>query len=497
MTLPDEVVELEDKMTAKEQPVKKPKMRKLDMKNDEFWDIAAELGCYHSIFGKFWQIGKISFVDNIPTACIAFDDKNMKPRFYFNPDFWESLDEYSRTFIICHEMLHVVLDHGNRSLNLGPEGAKKKLANPEAVANIAMDIVVNHMLVNNFGFSREAVQNQEKLCWVDTVFLEGFDGGEVPEVADDLNFEQYFTMLRNNAQESPSGGKGKKGKGGGSGCAGEGTGEPQLADDHSMFNPGEGEEAPFDQKDSGFEDIIDELDGMLTPEDKDSIKEMIEEHGNQGQGGSKGGKQAGKGNGGKWTFPAFMEEKVIVKRKWETVIQKWMRQHIKPENKGVERWGHLPRRLAGIRKLQKDIHLPCEIDMEALKVEEDMIDVWFFLDTSGSCYGLEERFWKAAKSLPVDKFKVHLYTFNDGVYPVDEETKKMNIGGGTSFSIIERAIQDEIDEKYPEAVFIITDGYGNRVSPEFPARWHWFLTPGGSTSYIPDDSLTFDLEDYE
>ena len=50
--------------------------------------------------------------------------------------------------------------------------------------------------------------------------------------------------------------------------------------------------------------------------------------------------------------------------------------------------------------------------------------------------------------------------------------------------------------KYPDAVFIITDGYGDPVTPEISKRWYWFL----SCNYrgcIPKECNIFDLADYE
>jgi hypothetical protein len=42
----------------------------------------------------------------------------------------------------------------------------------------------------------------------------------------------------------------------------------------------------------------------------------------------------------------------------------------------------------------------------------------------------------------------------------------------------------------------MTDGYGNDVNPEFPNKWHWFLTPNGSKTNIPQESKVFDLDDF-
>lgn len=51
--------------------------------------------------------------------------------------------------------------------------------------------------------------------------------------------------------------------------------------------------------------------------------------------------------------------------------------------------------------------------------------------------------------------------------------------------------------RYPEAVFVITDGYGNRVKPARPEKWYWFLTPGGSRYCIPKECNIYNLQDYE
>jgi hypothetical protein len=50
---------------------------------------------------------------------------------------------------------------------------------------------------------------------------------------------------------------------------------------------------------------------------------------------------------------------------------------------------------------------------------------------------------------------------------------------------------------YPKAVFIISDGQGSFVTPEFPDRWHWFLTDRGSQRFISDESKVYKLRDFE
>ena len=50
---------------------------------------------------------------------------------------------------------------------------------------------------------------------------------------------------------------------------------------------------------------------------------------------------------------------------------------------------------------------------------------------------------------------------------------------------------------YPDAVWILTDGWGDEVFPEKPKRWHWFLTSGGYRGYIHKDSNVHVLSKFE
>lgn len=129
---------------------------------------------------------------------------------------------------------------------------------------------------------------------------------------------------------------------------------------------------------------------------------------------------------------------------------------------------------------------------------KNKIKVAFFLDTSGSCIGLAERFFQAAHSLPHDKFEVDLYCFDTQVYKTTLESQKVYGGGGTSFTIIEDECQRIKSEKgaYPEAVFIITDGYGDNVVPEIPEKWYLFMT-SNYTDCFPDTCKVYDLSDFE
>ena len=131
------------------------------------------------------------------------------------------------------------------------------------------------------------------------------------------------------------------------------------------------------------------------------------------------------------------------KKKWETVIKKWSQKFSRSEKDELH-WLIKARRHSLINT---DFFIASDIEQEIKKNNNDKIDVWMFLDTSGSCEGLAPRFWKAAKSLPKDKFNVYYHCFDTKVFKLNEkdvENGKLYGFGGTSFIALENFIQKSI-----------------------------------------------------
>lgn len=428
---------------------------RLKISNKEWFEISLALEQHHAVFYKVWQMGKPIFNEDIPTAAVQFDDKGDFIWFHFNPKFWKRLDFYNKLFVICHEALHIVLNHGIRTRDAG--------INRKAT-NIALDIVVNHALVRGFGFDRNQIEGWEDYCWVDTVFK-----NKNPQPSTEEMYEFYYNLFD---------------KVYGMGGPGDGEkGEPGTVDDHSFMG----------EKSEKWDKVIDSLNEGLSEEEKESLKGMIDKHFQQ-EPKSKLNQKAGTGTGGQWVFANI--SKVKKKKKWETVIKKWSKKYLKEKDKDVEQWARLNRRLT---MLPRDMFLPSDMEVEDDDKEKTRIKVYFFMDTSGSCWGLKDRFFAAASSLPPEKFDVRLLCFDTQIQETTLESKKIYGGGGTSFHILEDFIQKEINQGgvYPEGVFVITDGYGDNIKPQKPDKWYWFLTPGGSKSCIDKDCNFFNLEDFE
>ena len=419
--------------------------------NADWERLKEKLACHHSIFYKIVEMGKPYLTDKIPTAAVQFDKEGKFISFLFNEKFWKECDDYKKMFVICHEALHVVLKHGTRFVQ----------NDNKDIANMAMDIVVNHSLVRDFGFIRSDIDANNEYCWVDTVFKDKkYLGFPYP---DDESTEFYYNEIEkqgkcNNKNE---GGCNKEGSNGGNGNG--------LVDSHDGIS------------DEDLQEIVNKAVDNLDEDEKNHLKDSISKIKNAGT------------ETGDWFN--INPVKVSSKRKWETIIKKWEMKSRRLTQIEKEQWIKKARRMSSFNN---GLILPSNSEVECLHSVNNKTNVFFFLDTSGSCIHLAERFFTAANSLPKEKFEIKLFCFDTSVKEVDIKSQKVYGGGGTSFNIIEREIQKIKLEtkKYPSSVFIITDGYGDRVKPEFPNRWHWFLSDD-YLKYIPNGSHRYMLSDFE
>lgn len=404
------------------------------MDNNDYFALSRELEMFHTIFYKMWEIGEPVFDELVPTACVTFDKKGKHLSYHFNPEFWESLNNYQRCFVIAHECVHILSNHGKRF-------SQPKYRLNKEIANYAMDVAVNEGLTRRVGFIRsdlgdlfEEMVSCEKL-WPDE------------DVPTDESAEWYYEKIVQNAKEVPA-------------CF--------QFDVHGDFT---------------LEDLRDMFDD-LSPEEAKEMNEFLDDLED------KSSKEAGTEKGNQ-VFTA--KAKYNPKRKWESVIKKWSMKY-KPELTSVEQWTQRNRRL---NTLPSDLFIPSDYDDDMRS--EDMIEVYFFQDTSGSCAGFRDRFFAAANTLPRDKFKIRMFCFDTQVYETSLDSGKLYGFGGTSFDILEAHIQATMKRegiKYPEAIFVITDGYGNQIKPEFPKKWYWFLSEN-HTYCIPKECNIHMLENYE
>lgn len=441
----------------------------------EYFEYARGLETHHAIFNKIWEMGKPVFDDSITTSAVAFNKEGAFIEFKFNTDFWHSLTFEQRKFVIAHESLHVLLDHGYRSSNLFNKIDMQALQ----AANLAMDVVINESLIHQFEFHKQQIDPDNNYMWLDKI--------SSPALANQ-NFEYYYNLIYSDL-----------------------TNKDQYKSYQSSGN--------LDNHDSlpSLSDIVElekQLQNNIDDISDDSRKKLAESLKNEtapefqtdpissdsnkicNTKSEKGGRFAGKIGTG--TLVVMPPQRIIHKRKWETIIKKWMIKCQKEDYDLSEVWQDVNRRIGGMMA-GNNIYLPTEIDTEV--PSKNKILVYFFLDVSSSCQGLGPRFWRAAKSLPKNRFDVKLFCFNTSVYAVSPNGEGMRSGGGTDFHILENQIQADVNadklKRYPAGVFVITDGYGSTVKPKKPKNWHWFLTENSTLNYLPKESIVHKLKDFE
>lgn len=419
--------------------------------NSQFDDIAYQMENYYGIFYAMVNMGRPVFTDSIETACVKFNEMGENIEFCFNPKFWEEIDDYTKMFVICHECLHVILSHGIRTTD-----CKNRM-----LANAALDVVVNHMLVNKFGFEREKLTIGKELCWIDTVFR------DPTIVLRNQSFEYYYDLLLKDVNNLMK--------------------EFESLDLHETLKSFDKDiERKIADKiasrisDAEIEEFVDKI---KDPENTDVLP--------SGQ----------KGRPGEPLIPGslrhYCKRPRIFKKKWESVIYRWAKRAT--EDADEEQWLRKARRYA---TLPETLMMPTMYEIEGKSNKK--LDVMFFLDSSGSCWHLKDRFFAAAISLNPNRFNVRLFSRSTHVKETSIKTGQIDGGGSDDFRCIEKHIQKELAEKkitkYPDAVFHITDGYdcsGVKVKPEKPENWYTFLTDDGTEIWLPEKSHVFKLSDFE
>lgn len=395
-------------------------------------NLAYKLEGYHSIFYKICEIGRIEWTDKIPTAAVSFDRKGNCILFQFNETWYDELSDAERCFIIAHECLHILFNHGTRSQGLIHE-----------YANIAEDLVINEMLFNGFGFSRNLgifkdsvdEQGNKKNGGVTHKGLE-----EYLKVSLERNreFEYYYDQML--------------------------TEKPPIFlsfDIHSGL--------PIDSLGD-----IERLVSQMSNKDKESLKKKLgkQDLGEDSKDDSKESEEknevdkargAGKGSSFNWEYADFKEKPLVRWTKFLTsACKRTKRQKLESQ------WKRVNRRFV---TLNTSLLLPSDGNEEAL---EELIDAVIFVDVSGSCHGYVKKFAAEARKIPRREYMLESYAFDDNIIPFDLKQDKVPYGGGTSFHQLEEHLLKR--KKYPDIVFVMTDGYGTEVRPKIPDRWHIFLT---------------------
>jgi predicted metal-dependent peptidase len=409
----------------------------------EYQTILNSLVYHHAVFYQFWRLVKPAYSHDIDTACVSFNNEGNCVDFLINKEFWNSISEEKKKFVICHECMHVINSHGKR--------INKKFQQYADQANCAMDIVVNESLVKYFNFNKKQIDPDEEYVWFDKFFKDD------PSVLKDNSFEYYLNkIIEKNIQMPKSG--------------------------NHLVNGHEGLDIP--------KEFAQQIINELSDEEADVLKN-IAERAEQGKKQESTGQIAGTKAGDLVKTLEKKPSKTL--SKWETVIKKFERSFGKEETNEAH-WVAKDRRM---HNLNFNIFLPSDIEYEVRKTNKDKIKTYFFMDSSGSCDMLAQRFFDAAKSINRDKFDVEYYCFDTSVYKVNLKDRKLFGFGGTSFRCISDFVYKTKNEN--PYVWVLTDGYGDYppIPDKEQKKWSWFLTKDGCQRYIPRECKTYLLENFE
>jgi predicted metal-dependent peptidase len=412
--------------------------------HEEYQAIMNSLVHHHAVFYQFWKLVKPKYSEDIDTACVSFNQDGKCVDFLINYNYWNNVDLEKKKFIICHECMHVLNSHGKR---LGT-----KFQQYMDQANVAMDVVVNEGLAKYFGFDRAQIDAENEYCWFDKIF------GDDKSITEDNSFEYYFNKIieKNIMPPNPS---------------------SSLVNNHSELGI----------PDQFAQDIV----NQLSDEEADVLKN-IAERAEQGKRKNESQNQKAGTKSGQ-IIKKLDKKKPQIKTKWETIIKRFVKRLGRDETT-ESHWVAKDRRL---HSFDSNIFIPSELECDIRKTHKDKIETYFFMDSSGSCSNLAQRFFDAAKSINPQKFDVKYFCFDTKIFKVDTEKNKLYGFGGTSF----KAISDYIykNKKVKPYVWVLTDGYGDY--PDIPQteekKWSWFLIENGSERYIPKQSKIYSLANFE
>lgn len=413
---------------------------------------------HSAFFYAMSKVGNIVWTDRIPTACVTFSPDSYKPiNLCFNPEFFSSLNEEEVMFVLGHEYLHIILNHGQRG---------KDFANHQ-LANIAFDLVINQTLCLRYGFNRQELPwLSENGCWLDTVFSKEVWWKMCPRSSGNY----YYTQLEIYPPQMSEGFDGN--------CIPGNSGD------------GKGLPGKSTMTDAEATDLMDKViaagDETVTSEDLDTLAE-IDKQCNQSRGNSPLGQEL-----------RTRSIKLRPKKKWESVIKEWVNKTLKEIFAENETWLEPNHKVSELLD-SFNAKIPAERMRVEQKEKKDKIRAWFFVDMSGSQVHMAQRFINCINTIPEEHFDVRVWSFDTRVYPVDLKTGVLKGGGGTEFTIMEDEIQRIIKRegcKYPESVWVLTDGYGTHINPQIPERWYWLMTEP-YRDCIPKTSHVYDLNEFE
>lgn len=205
------------------------------------WSVSSFADIWYAMMVDPEDGGLAWFTDQVPIA--ATDDTYM----YLNPATFFAMRLEERVFVCCHEIGHAMFGHCTQLHNLTIAG---KIRYPDGVAleldneqfQIAMDLVLNDMLVQSSIGAMPLDAKGEPMCWHDPATV-------------NMNMSVLDAYRKIYKKQPQSGGGGKGPPGGGKGAGGA----PRPFDKHLTPGQGQGKtpgEAASDRNEQAWKNAI-------------------------------------------------------------------------------------------------------------------------------------------------------------------------------------------------------------------------------------------------
>jgi hypothetical protein len=413
------------------------------------------------------------FSDSIPTAAVSFNRDGNNFKFEINQDFWESLNFFSQSFLISHEIMHVLLKHGSRGQHYFSNTTPSQ--QNHMLLNVAMDITINEILLRELNFEQDYLNFPQQGCFVNTVFKpEDIITHNIP---DNESFDFYYELyekLYNNDDEMPetyddhSGLPDKSNDEGDSGKGAEGESSDEGSDEGTCnLEPG--------SSDSVIDALLESM-GIDGDELDDTDNALVFGSGND---------------------PEPSSDIIFINKK-EKSLQDYVNLSIKSalylKKKYTKKntWYGFNRRLHGILSdIDPEISIPSS--MEIKKWENDKHRILVYIDSSYSCVEYCHKFIQMIENLPKAKFFCETFTFSDNVQIVEKNKQGnyilSNPWGGTNIkAVCDHSSEKMKTEKY-DAIFVLTDAIFSKLTLNDMVdakKWFYFIIPYEGENYYEE-----------
>lgn len=135
------------------------------------------------------------------------------------------------------------------------------------------------------------------------------------------------------------------------------------------------------------------------------------------------------------------------------------------------------------RPNKKAISIYPGVILPVYEKEENRYDVLCAIDASGSMCDKALSVCTAIVRQKMPGVNITAVSFDAEVFPMDTPLDEVRGGERTDFQKVEEHVLGL--KRYPDKVFLLTDGYAEKPTLKFPKKWCWVLTPIGDYKSAP------------